>query len=184
MAEYLSLGPVDAQTAMWMRDAALREKLPHIKDLDDPKYFPYRWGHAFWAYIGAQVRRPHGRVADSIGGQSAVRSRRSGAPARHRSRHADRRLARRRSWRRRARSPTISPPLSSAAAARHRRAQRRRALQRRSARQSRRHARSRSSPSAIAFRSSCILADVDTGQHRAQAVEDRRPIRTSTVWSS
>ena len=54
MAEYLTLGPVDSQTAMWMRDAALREKLPHIKDLDDPKYFPYRWGHAFWAYIGAK----------------------------------------------------------------------------------------------------------------------------------
>ena len=54
MAEYLSVGPVDAQTTMWLRDAALREKLPHIKDLDDPKYFPYRWGHAFWAYIGAK----------------------------------------------------------------------------------------------------------------------------------
>ena len=37
MAEYLSLGPVDAQTAMWMRDAALREKLPHIRDLDNPE---------------------------------------------------------------------------------------------------------------------------------------------------
>jgi Tol biopolymer transport system component len=54
MAEYLSLGPVDAQTSMWLRDAALREKLPAIKDLDNPKYFPYRWGHAFWAYIGAR----------------------------------------------------------------------------------------------------------------------------------
>ena len=54
MAEYLSLGPVDAQTTMWLRDAALREKLPHIKDLDKPEYFPYRWGHAFWAYIGAR----------------------------------------------------------------------------------------------------------------------------------
>jgi Tol biopolymer transport system component len=54
MAEYLSLGPVDAQTAMWLRDAALREQLPHIRDLDDPKYFPYRWGHAFWAYVGAK----------------------------------------------------------------------------------------------------------------------------------
>ena len=54
MAEYLSLGPVDAQTAMWLRDAALREKLPSVRDLDDPKYFPYRWGHAFWAYIGAK----------------------------------------------------------------------------------------------------------------------------------
>lgn len=54
MAEYLSLGPVDAQTSMWMRDAALRETLPHIRDLDHPNYFPYRWGHAFWAYIGAK----------------------------------------------------------------------------------------------------------------------------------
>jgi Tol biopolymer transport system component len=53
MAEYLSIGPVHAQTAMWLRDAALTEKLPHVKDLDDPKLFPYRWGHAFWAYIGA-----------------------------------------------------------------------------------------------------------------------------------
>jgi len=54
MAEYVTLGALDGQTAMWMRDAAIREKLPHIKDLDDPKYFPYRWGHAFWAYIGAK----------------------------------------------------------------------------------------------------------------------------------
>ena len=54
MAEYLSIGPVDAQTAMWLRDAALREKLPSIRDLDDPRYFPYRWGHAFWAYVGAK----------------------------------------------------------------------------------------------------------------------------------
>ena len=54
MAEYLSLGPVDTQTTMWLRDAALREKLPHIRDLDSPDYFPYRWGHAFWAFIGAK----------------------------------------------------------------------------------------------------------------------------------
>ena len=54
MAEYLTLGPVDAQTSMWMRDAAVQEQLPHIRDLDHWKYFPYRWGHAFWAYIGAR----------------------------------------------------------------------------------------------------------------------------------
>ena len=54
MAEYITLGAVDAQTAMWLRDAALREKLPHIKDLENPRYFPYRWGHAFWAYVGAK----------------------------------------------------------------------------------------------------------------------------------
>jgi len=52
MAEYLSLGPVDPNTAMWLRDGARQERLPDIKDLDDPKYFPYRWGQAFWAYVG------------------------------------------------------------------------------------------------------------------------------------
>jgi Tol biopolymer transport system component len=54
MAEYLSLGPVDANTAMWMRDAARQDRLPAIKDLDNPKYFPYRWGQAFWAYVGGR----------------------------------------------------------------------------------------------------------------------------------
>jgi hypothetical protein len=47
MAEYLSIGPIDPHTAMWMRDAARQETLPEIKDLDNPKYFPYRWGQAF-----------------------------------------------------------------------------------------------------------------------------------------
>jgi Tol biopolymer transport system component len=54
MAEYLSLGPIDAQTSMWMRDAVLREHFPDIQDLEKPEYFPYRWGHAFWAFIGAK----------------------------------------------------------------------------------------------------------------------------------
>jgi hypothetical protein len=54
MAEYLSIGPLDPNTAMWLRDAARREKLPAIKDLMNPKYFPYRWGHAFWAYVGGR----------------------------------------------------------------------------------------------------------------------------------
>jgi Tol biopolymer transport system component len=54
MAEYLSIGPVDAHTAMWMRDAARRERLPAIDDLDDPRYFPYRYGHAFWAFVAGK----------------------------------------------------------------------------------------------------------------------------------
>ena len=54
MAEYLSVGPVDAHTAMWMREAARREKLPEIDDLDNPKYFPYRYGQALWAFIGGK----------------------------------------------------------------------------------------------------------------------------------
>ena len=54
MAEYLSIGPVDANTAMWLRDAAQQEKLPAIEKLNDPTYFPYRWGQAFWAYVGGR----------------------------------------------------------------------------------------------------------------------------------
>lgn len=51
MAEYLSLGPVDPNTAMWLRDAVQHNKVPSIRQLDDPRYFPYRWGQAFWAYL-------------------------------------------------------------------------------------------------------------------------------------
>jgi Tol biopolymer transport system component len=59
MAEYLSVGPVDAHTAMWLRDGVARDALPNLARLDDPKYFPYRWGHAFWAYVA-------GRYGDGV----------------------------------------------------------------------------------------------------------------------
>jgi Tol biopolymer transport system component len=52
MAEYLSVGPVDPNTTMWMRDAVRRNKLPKLDDLADPEYFPYRWGQSFWAFVG------------------------------------------------------------------------------------------------------------------------------------
>ncbi len=51
LAEYLSIGRVDALTALWMRDAIIQDDLPKIKDLDNGKYFPYRWGQSFWAYV-------------------------------------------------------------------------------------------------------------------------------------
>jgi Tol biopolymer transport system component len=54
MAEYLSVGSVDPHTAVWLRDAALNEKLPDFGDLNDPRYFPYRFGQAMWAYIGGR----------------------------------------------------------------------------------------------------------------------------------
>jgi hypothetical protein len=54
MAEYLSLGPVDANTAMWVRDASSRDKMPSVERLDDPDFFPYRYGHAFWAYVAGR----------------------------------------------------------------------------------------------------------------------------------
>src|SRR3989440_1502567 len=52
MAEYVSLGNVDPNTTMWMRDAVRRGELPNFRDLENPRYFPYRWGQAFWAYLG------------------------------------------------------------------------------------------------------------------------------------
>jgi WD40 repeat protein len=51
MAEYLTLGADDPQTAMWMRDAVRNGRLPDIKALGSPRYFPYRWGAALWAYL-------------------------------------------------------------------------------------------------------------------------------------
>jgi hypothetical protein len=55
MAEYLSIGRDDPNTAMWLRDAARRNDLPTIKQLTtDPNYFPYRYGQALWAYIGGR----------------------------------------------------------------------------------------------------------------------------------
>lgn len=63
MAEYLSVGPVDPHTAMWVRDAALRGDIPDIDRMTyDPRIFPYRWGQALWAYVG-------GRWGDATIGQ-------------------------------------------------------------------------------------------------------------------
>ncbi|QBQ41514.1 tolB protein precursor [Sphingobacterium psychroaquaticum] len=55
MAEYLSIGKKDAFTAMWMRDAYARQDIPSLKQLTEQSYsyFPYRYGQAFWAYVGA-----------------------------------------------------------------------------------------------------------------------------------
>jgi len=54
MAEYLSLGKKDTYTAMWMRDAYLNHDIPTVKALtENNKYFPYRYGEAFWSFIGS-----------------------------------------------------------------------------------------------------------------------------------
>ncbi len=61
-AEYLSMGSQSVLTATWMRDAVLRNKLPTIAQIGrNPSYFPYRYGHAIWAYIA-------GTYGDSIAG--------------------------------------------------------------------------------------------------------------------
>src|SRR6266704_1368831 len=40
MAEYVSLGTADTNTTT------------SIRDLENPRYFPYRWGQSFWSYLG------------------------------------------------------------------------------------------------------------------------------------
>jgi Tol biopolymer transport system component len=72
MAEYLSVGPVDPHTSMWLRDAARRDKLPTIGDLDNPRYFPYRYGQALWAYLA-------GRYGDEVVGRALKTGLRGGA---------------------------------------------------------------------------------------------------------
>lgn len=71
MAEYLSVGPISAQTAMWLRDSILNDDLPSARDLSvNPRYFPYRFGHGLWSYIA-------GRWGDGVVGKiyiSAVRA--------------------------------------------------------------------------------------------------------------
>lgn len=55
MAEYLSVGREDPHTAMWLRDAVLRDDLPTIQQLTrDQRYFPYRFGQAYMAYVGGK----------------------------------------------------------------------------------------------------------------------------------
>ena len=51
MAEYVSIGGIDSNTAMWLRDASASDRLPRIDQLDDPGYFPYRFGQALWAFL-------------------------------------------------------------------------------------------------------------------------------------
>jgi hypothetical protein len=54
MAEYLSLGPLHPLTTTWMRDAALEGRIPTIKQMTEQpdEYFPYRFGHSFWTFVG------------------------------------------------------------------------------------------------------------------------------------
>jgi len=55
MAEYLSKGRIDPLTSMWIRDATINDRLPDFKKINrDPRYFPYRYGQALMAYIGAR----------------------------------------------------------------------------------------------------------------------------------
>ena len=71
LAEYLSIGSVDPFTAMWMRDAVLNDDVPSLKDLSSGRYFPYRYGQAFWAFVtglkGDDIINPYFRATAKWG---------------------------------------------------------------------------------------------------------------------
>ena len=54
MAEYLSVGPAGPHTTMWVTDAARHHRLPTLEQLEDPEYFPYRFGHALWSFLASR----------------------------------------------------------------------------------------------------------------------------------
>ena len=62
MAEYMSLGRVDAFTSMWMRNAILNDDIPSLSEMANPRYFPYRYGQAAWSFLagtyGDQTLKP------------------------------------------------------------------------------------------------------------------------------
>ncbi|NND06973.1 MAG: hypothetical protein HKN87_11385 [Saprospiraceae bacterium] len=77
MAEYMSLGRTDAHTAMWMRNAVVSENIPSLRDLSrDPRYFPYRYGQAFWSFLtgiyGDEVIKPLFIATAKFGIENAV----------------------------------------------------------------------------------------------------------------
>ncbi len=78
LAEYLSVGRESTMTAMWLRDALVRGDLPDLGMLSrHPRYLGYRWGHAFWAYVGgrwgdAAAVRLYVR-ATQVGARTAIR---------------------------------------------------------------------------------------------------------------
>ena len=55
MAEYLSVGRIDAKTTAWMRDATLSGYLRTISEMDRfNDFLSYRFGQSLWNYIGAR----------------------------------------------------------------------------------------------------------------------------------
>jgi len=80
LAEYMSIGPVDAHTAIWLRNGVASNKLPTLKDLTNKpnEFFPYRWGQAFWAYTtgvyGDSAIRPLFLETGRVGYEQAVKN--------------------------------------------------------------------------------------------------------------
>jgi len=74
MAEHLTYRELDANTQMWIRDAVTIDRLPTIEQLNDPRWFPYRYGQALWDFLST-------RFGDDLPAR-ALRSRVRGGAAR------------------------------------------------------------------------------------------------------
>jgi len=59
LAQYLAFGAADPETAMWLRDAVQSDLLPDRQREAARTFSPYRYGHAFWAYLA-------GRFGDDV----------------------------------------------------------------------------------------------------------------------
>src|SRR5690606_36111522 len=79
MAEYFSIGKKDAFTAMWMRDAYINNDIPSLRAMTENmnRYFPYRYGQAFWSFIGSTygdtVIMPLFKQTAMVGYEMAIR---------------------------------------------------------------------------------------------------------------
>ena len=51
MAEYLARGRSDAESRLWLRDAAAEMRVPEREQDAGRRLSPYHYGHAFWAYL-------------------------------------------------------------------------------------------------------------------------------------
>ncbi|MFO8030845.1 MAG: BamA/TamA family outer membrane protein [Cyclonatronaceae bacterium] len=79
MSEYYAVGRRHTETAMWMRDAVISDKLPDFDDFArQQRYNPYRFGHAFLAFLGGSFGDEsiiqYFRGVDSYGPRAAVDS--------------------------------------------------------------------------------------------------------------
>src|SRR5258706_9104382 len=54
------------------RDAVEQDHLPSLEELDDPRWFPYRYGQALWAYLS-------GRFGDDLAARALASKARGGA---------------------------------------------------------------------------------------------------------
>lgn len=77
LAEYMSIGSIDPQTSMWMRDAILNKKFPTLDDMSKkPEYNPYRYGQAFWTFTaktwGDTIIKPLFVTTAKIGIKAAI----------------------------------------------------------------------------------------------------------------